>query len=30
VIDKQRVPPGVYLYQLEVDGQTDVKKIVVQ
>jgi hypothetical protein len=29
-IDKQRVPPGVYLYRLEVDGQTDVKKIVVQ
>jgi hypothetical protein len=29
-LDKQRVAPGVYLYRLEVDGQTDVKKIVVQ
>jgi len=30
VMDKQRVAPGVYLYQLDVDGQTDVKKILVQ
>ena len=31
VLDKQRVPPGVYFYQLDVDGQqADLRKVVVQ
>jgi hypothetical protein len=31
VMDKQRVPPGIYFYQLEVDGrEADLRKVVVQ
>jgi hypothetical protein len=29
VLDKRPVPPGLYLYRLEVDGQGDVKKMIV-
>jgi hypothetical protein len=31
LIDKQRVPPGIYFYQLDVDGlQTDLRKVQVK
>jgi hypothetical protein len=31
LVDKQRVPPGIYFYQLDVDGQqTDLRKVQVK
>lgn len=30
LLDKRPVPPGLYLYRLEVDGQADTKKMLIQ